>query len=309
MSNIRLPKLELYDSLLHHTHVSDFMTTPPIVITKDATMGDAKVIMRDNEVSGISIVDEEGHLAGLISIENIIIALDNHQMEERVEDHMVKDVITLTDTMDVNTAVEYLMGYSYGRYPVIDENNIVVGMVKNMDLISHILERVGTVYMHNKRRDEILMPSKYLINSEAVSADQDFTYRIDTSDSEQAGEGSQLFKKLLIKRNLPSSIIRRATIALYEAEVNVVIHANGKGEIKAYFKDEHLFILVSDEGPGIDNIKLAMEPGYSTAVDAIREKGWGAGMGLANIKKYTDKVIILSSENGVKMEMVILTTE
>jgi len=285
------------------------MSTPPIVLPKNATMADAQLTMRDHRISGIPIVDEELHLLGLISIENIIIALENDCMEDPLGDHMVKDVITLTNDMKVTTVVEYLMGYSYGRFPVIDEDNIVVGMVTNGDVIIHILERLGTVYLHNKRRDEILMPSKYLISTKMLTNDQSFTYLIDTKDIERAGEGSQLFKKHLIELGLPASIIRRASISLYEAEVNVVIHAYGKGEIKAYIKDNQLIILVLDEGPGIDNIELAMEPGYSTASDAIREKGWGAGMGLANIKKYTDKVVILSSENGVKMEMVLITTE
>ena len=97
--------------------------------------------------------------------------------------------------------------------------------------------------------------------------------------------------------------------ALYEAEVNVVLHAYGKGHIRASVDDGHVFIIVSDGGPGIDDIEKAMQPGFTTASDEVRERGFGAGMGLDNIKKYTDKLIILSSESGIKMEMVITSEE
>jgi len=307
--NKRLPKYELFDSLLHNDHVSDFMSAPPITLPKDATISMAKALMRDHRISGIPIVDGEDHLVGLISLENIIIALENGQMEDPIEKHMVKEVICLTNHMNVTTVIEYLMTYSFGRYPVVDENDMVVGMVTNGDLILHILGRLGTVYLHNKRREEILTPSKYLLNPETFISDNCFTYTIDTTDFERAGEGSTLFKRHLQEKDLPSEVIRRASIALYEAEVNVVIHANGKGEIKAYIDKGQLFILVTDNGPGIENVELAMQPGYSTASNEIREKGWGAGMGLANIKKYTDKVVILSSENGVRMEMVLITRD
>lgn len=309
MASITLPKIEQFDTLLHHDHVSDLMATPLIVLTKDSMMADAKVTMRDHRISGIPIVDDEGHLVGLITVENIIICLEQNRMGDRIEDHMVKDVVSLKSDMSVNTVVEFLMGYSFGRFPVIDEKNMVVGVVTNEDLMVHILKRLGTVYLHDKRRDEILMPSKYLLNSEMDSNDECFTYNIDTSDIERAGEGSQLFKKYISDRGMPSELIRRASIATYEAEVNVVIHAYGKGLIKAHIQDDQLFIMVSDSGPGIENIELAVEPGYSTATEAIREKGWGAGMGLANIKKFTDKVIIQSSEKGVKLEMVLISTK
>jgi len=301
-----LLKYEHFDSLLAHDRLSDFMTTPPITLAKDASMAEAKALMRDHRISGIPIVDADGLLVGLVSLENIILALENNCLEDPIEKHMVDEVVALTEDMNVTTVVEYLMTYSYGRYPVIDENNKAVGVVTNGDLIIHILERLGNVYLHDKRRDEILAPSKDLLSPEKFVCDQCFMYTIHTKDMDRAGEGSTLFKKHLQQEGLPPDIIRRASIALYEAEVNVVIHAYGEGEIKAYIEDTQLFVMITDNGPGIDNIELAMQPGYTTASDRVRERGFGAGMGLANIKKYTDKLIILSSENGVRMEMVLI---
>ena len=302
----QLPKYEFFDSLLLNDRVSDLMTTSPIVLSEHATMADAKASMRDHRISGIPIVDGEGHLLGLISLENIIIALENSQLEDPVEKHMVKDVVTLKDDMNVTRVIEYFMSYNFGRYPVVDDKGIVVGIVTNGDVILHIFERLGTVYLHNKRRDEILTPTKYLLNPERFVTENCFTYAIESEDYERAGEGSTLLKRYLIDNGLPPDVIRRASISVYEAEVNVVIHANGNGEIKAYIEDDQLYIMVTDTGPGIENIELAMKPGYSTATDEIRSKGWGAGMGLANIKKYTDKMVILSSPEGVKMEITLL---
>ena len=302
-------KYEHFDSLLAHDSLSDFMSKPPITLTKDATMIEAKALMRDHRISGIPIVDEEGGLLGLVSLENIILALENYYLGDPIEKHMVRDVVYLTEDMNVTTVIEYLMTYNYGRYPVVNKDNKVVGVVTSGDLILHILERVGNVYLHNKRRDEILAPSKNLLSPEKFVCDKSFTYSIHTTDMDRAGEGSTLFKKHLQQQGFPPDIIRRASIALYEAEVNVVIHAYGEGEIKGSIEDNQLFIMVTDNGPGIDNIELAMQPGYSTASDEVRERGFGAGMGLANIKNYTDKLVILSSENGVRMEMVLVAKD
>ncbi|MBI5001427.1 MAG: CBS domain-containing protein [Euryarchaeota archaeon] len=302
-------KYEHFNTLLAHDHASDFMSTPPITLTKDATMAEAKALMRDHRISGIPIVDEKGALIGLVTLENIIIALEYNYMGDPIEKHMVRDVVCLTDDMDVTTVIEYLMTYNYGRYPVIDKNNKVVGVITNGDLSLHILERLGNVYLHDRRRDEILTPGKGVLGSVALGSDESFFYTIDSHDLDLAGQGSILFKRFLQVHGLPPDAIRRASISLYEAEVNVVLHAYGKGEIRAYLKGGQVFILVTDNGPGIDNIELAMEPGYSTASDEVRARGFGAGMGLPNIKKYADKLVILSTNTGVKMEMVIVSED
>ena len=305
----KLLKYEHFDTLLAHDRVSDFMSKPPFTLIRDATMADAKLLMRSHRISGVPIVDEEGKLMGLISLENLIICLENDNMDDPVEKHMVKDVVYLTDSMDVTTVIEYLMTYLYGRYPVIDKDNRVVGVVTNGDLIIHILERLGNIYLHDKRRDEILTPGASLLSPETFVSDEYFLYVIDSTDLDLAGQGSTLFKKYLQERGFPPEDTRRASISLYEAEVNVVLHAHGKGEIKACILEDQVFLLVTDSGPGIDNIELAMVPGYTTASDEVRARGFGAGMGLANIKKFADKLIILSSDTGVKIEMVIVGGE
>lgn len=309
---IKIPEDKLeFQSLLMHSKVSDFMATPPITLTKNATMADAKAVMKAKKISGIPIVDNAGVLIGLVSIENIIIALENNNINRSIEDHMAKNVIYLVDTMAVSTAMGYLTHHDYGRFPVVDKNHVVVGVVTKADLMQYMYERLGQIFMHNKRRDQILTPVTFLIDDQDAQESEEyksrlFSYKIDSTDIDHAGQGSTLFKKFLQERNFPPDATRRASIALYEAEVNVVLHAGGKGFIKAFLEKGQIYVVVMDSGPGIDDIDTAIQPGYTTASDEVREKGFGAGMGLANIIKYTDKLVILSSGNGLKMEMVVI---
>ncbi|MEW5936259.1 MAG: CBS domain-containing protein [Candidatus Thermoplasmatota archaeon] len=305
----KLPKYEHFDWLLVHDMASDFMSSPPITLPKDATMADAKALMRDHRITGIPIVDEKDRLIGLVTMENIIVALEKGHVDEPIEKHMIKDVIYLRDDMDVATVIEYLMTYGYRRYPVIDKNNKVVGVITNGDMVLHILERLGNVYLHDKRREEILAPGRSLLNPETFVSEECFSYDINSTDLDLAGQGSTLFKRFLQQQGFSPEDTRRASISLYEAEVNVVLHAYGKGKIRAYLKNGQVFMLVTDAGPGIEDIELAMQPGYTTAPDEVRERGFGAGMGLDNIRKYTDKLVILSSSAGTKVEMVVVSGE
>lgn len=116
-------------------------------------------------------------------------------------------------------------------------------------------------------------------------------YEISGTDFSRAGEASSSFKTVLKQLGISSEIIRKVAISMYEAEINTVIHGGG-GECRAEITDKSIVITFLDNGPGIKDIELAMQEGYSTASDHIREMGFGAGMGLPNIKKYTDNLHI-----------------
>ncbi|MBQ9846516.1 MAG: ATP-binding protein [Clostridia bacterium] len=129
--------------------------------------------------------------------------------------------------------------------------------------------------------------------SEAVK----LTYDVSADDFTHAGEASGAIKRTLKKLGIDMEIVRRVSIAVYEGEINMVIHANG-GVIEAEISPTCIEIWLKDKGPGIKDIDLAMQEGYSTARDHIRALGFGAGMGLPNIKKYTDDMKI-DTEIGV----------
>ncbi|OJU18418.1 MAG: anti-sigma regulatory factor [Clostridiales bacterium 43-6] len=121
-----------------------------------------------------------------------------------------------------------------------------------------------------------------------------FHYEVPGDDFTSAGEASTSLKKTLKQIGYDPEIIRRVTIAMYEAEINMVIHANG-GTVDVEVSLHKIDLWLRDTGPGIPDIELAMQEGYSTAPDNVRSLGFGAGMGLPNIKKYTDEMKIDST--------------
>jgi serine/threonine-protein kinase RsbT len=132
-----------------------------------------------------------------------------------------------------------------------------------------------------------------------------FKYYIEGGDFSRAGNASSELKKLLKQLNVDSQIIKRVVVALYEGEVNIVAHAT-KGTIDVDIEADKVFIRLCDEGPGIKDIEMAMKEGFSTASQKVREMGFGAGMGLPNMKKNADNLKI-HSEPG-KGTVVELTT-
>lgn len=130
------------------------------------------------------------------------------------------------------------------------------------------------------------------------------TFTIQGGDFTRAGHPSSEVKKVLKQLGIDSKTIKNIVIALYEAEVNVVAHAYS-GTVNVEIDEKKITILVSDEGPGIPDVELAMQPGFSTASKKVREMGFGAGMGLPNIKKNTDELLIESTvDKGTNVKMV-----
>lgn len=114
-----------------------------------------------------------------------------------------------------------------------------------------------------------------------------FTYDIPGDDFTRAGEASSAIKNKLKMLGVDNAAIRKVAIAMYEGEINMVIHANG-GELTVTISDEEIVMVLADHGPGIADISKAMQEGYSTAPEEVRSLGFGAGMGLPNMKKYSD---------------------
>ena len=130
-------------------------------------------------------------------------------------------------------------------------------------------------------------------------------YEIIQNDFSRAGEASSNIKKVLTKLGIDSKIIRKVAVVTYEAEMNIVIHSDG-GDISMRLTTTDIEIKASDNGPGIENVELAMKQGYSTAPNRIRELGFGAGMGLPNMKRYSDKFEIKSNKvEGTEILMKI----
>ena len=132
----------------------------------------------------------------------------------------------------------------------------------------------------------------------------EFEFEVQGGDFSNAGQASSQIKKILKQLNVDPKTIKRTVVALYEGEVNIVAHAR-KGKIKVDIETDKIEAVLSDEGPGIENIDQAMQDGYSTASEEVREMGFGAGMGLSNMKKNSDGMDMQSVVNkGTTVKIV-----
>lgn len=133
----------------------------------------------------------------------------------------------------------------------------------------------------------------------------EWTFQIEGGDFTNAGSASSQVKKILKQINVDPAIVRRIVVALYEAEVNIVAHAF-RGTIAVNINPDKIKMCLTDDGPGIPDISLAMQEGYSTASPKVREMGFGAGMGLPNIRRNTDDMQISSTVGiGTTLELTV----
>ena len=131
------------------------------------------------------------------------------------------------------------------------------------------------------------------------------TYDVSSDDFTRAGEASSDTKKILKQLGVAPEIVRKVAIAMYESEINMVIHANG-GRITVTIAPDKVTMVLADTGPGIADVEKAMQAGYSTAPDDVRSLGFGAGMGLPNMKKYSDDMSINSVVGkGTTVTMIV----
>ena len=130
-------------------------------------------------------------------------------------------------------------------------------------------------------------------------------YTVDANDFTVAGQASAEVKKVLKQLGFSPEVIRKVAVSMYECEINMVIHADG-GEIDVFITPEKIRMVHKDKGPGIKDIEEAMQEGFSTATEQVRELGFGAGMGLPNMRKYTDDMKITTKiGEGTTVDMTV----
>lgn len=130
-------------------------------------------------------------------------------------------------------------------------------------------------------------------------------YDINAEDFSAAGEASSGVKRTLNKLGVNPDVVKKVSIAMYEAEINAVIHADG-GAADVEISPEKVVVVISDHGPGIPDMEQAMQPGWSTATETVREMGFGAGMGLPNMKRYTDEMHVETKVGvGTKVTLIV----
>jgi anti-sigma regulatory factor (Ser/Thr protein kinase) len=220
---------------------------------------------------------------------------------EAVELHMTKNLIVLEDDMPVSFAISYFDRYRFHRFPVLNKDKELVGIVTTRDISTRLLWEIN----HEVENLERMNLSTKVTDGLARDVQ---SFSILQHDFENAGFASTEIKKKLKQRDVFPRTIRRAAIASYELEMNIVVHSNG-GRITAEYGPEEVVITSEDTGPGITDIDKAMEEGYSTANEWIRSLGFGAGMGLPNIRSVSDEFSITSTPQGTVVTSIIRFSE
>ena len=272
------------------------MTTDLVTATKDTPLRAIQHIMREKQVTGLPIVMGK-RLIGIVSMDDIIQALDKGYINETAQNHMTRNLIVLEDDMPVSFAISYFDRFSYHRFPVLNKHKELVGMITSRDITSTLLVEI------NREIEELEKRTSTTSLSDEMNGEI-HTYSIMKNDFENAGYASTEIKKRLKKAGIQPHIIRRAAIASYELEMNLVVHSDG-GELIAEYTPQEIQITARDSGPGITDINNAMTPGWSTASEWIRSLGFGAGMGLPNVKSVADEFSIESDMNGTTVVCTI----
>jgi len=301
--------LKKYADIFAHIKASDVMTKNVTTLTPENKMSQAKEMMRIKKISGIPIVDKKDKLIGIISLEDIIKALEFNKMDEPIQNVMTTNVITLNLDDNLADIVEKFNILKLRRFPVVDKDNKVQGIISRVDILHGILEKFNLIYSHDKKRNSTLSQEISLITGEKLLINEaEFHFAIDNADIIAAGTGAALLQQFLKKKEVDNEIIRRIGIATYEAETNVVIHSKSTGDILCFIKEDRIIIRVIDKGIGIEDLEQAMKEGFTTASDYVKEFGFGAGMGIQNMKRFTDKLVIISEKKkGTQVEMVFYT--
>ncbi|MDA3835083.1 MAG: CBS domain-containing protein, partial [Spirochaetales bacterium] len=240
--------------LIYKLKVKEVMSPSPITASPKTTLRSIQKTMREKSITGVPI-SEGKRLLGIISMDDIIQAMDHGYIEDTAGTHMSTKLIVLEDDMPISFAITYFDRYPYHRFPVLNKNKELVGIVTSRDITTSLLLEI------NSEIDKIeRVSSQETISGETSRLTRTFT--VLKNDLENAGLASTEIKKHLKRDNADPKLIRRAAIAAYELEINLVVHADG-GEITAEFSPEKIIITARDLGPGIPDVELAMEEGYS----------------------------------------------
>ncbi|MDD2231924.1 MAG: CBS domain-containing protein [Sphaerochaetaceae bacterium] len=275
--------------LIYRMKVKDVMTRNLITASETDTLRSIQHLMKDKSITGVPIVNGS-HLLGLVSVDDIICALDFGYIEDPASKHMTTEMIVLEDDMPVSFAIQYFDRFRFHRFPVLNRSKELVGMVTNRDITTYLLLEI------NKEVDKLERKSM-LFSQEVCLLNQVQSYSIARHDFEKAGYASTQIKKHLKKAGVAPALIRRVAVAAYELEMNIVVHSDG-GEIIAEYESDRVTITARDYGPGIPDVGLALQKGYTTADEWTRSLGFGAGMGLPNVQSVSDKFSITSSAKG-----------
>jgi CBS domain-containing protein/anti-sigma regulatory factor (Ser/Thr protein kinase) len=297
-------KVSFAQVLVYELRVREAMSKELVTASPHDTLRAIQRLMKAHRISGVPITDG-GVLLGIITIEDIINALDHGHINDAAEQWMTRNVVTLRGHYSLVRAVAEFDRNQLGRFPVLDARGSLVGIITQGDITACLMHRL------EKRAEEAVAHEAVLVAAQACKSKtggpQVVRAQVKSGDFESAGKLSQRLRQILRARGIDPEIRRRAAIVAYETETNIIIHSLG-GQITATVSADRVIIEAVDAGPGIVDVELAMQEGWSTAGPLARELGFGAGLGLPNMKKLSDQLDIqseLGSGTRVRAEVML----
>jgi anti-sigma regulatory factor (Ser/Thr protein kinase)/CBS domain-containing protein len=283
------------EELAYILKISEVMTHELKTLSPQDTMRNVMDSLRECRISGIPIVDVDKNLIGLVSTEDLIKCLANQDIDKCVREYMTTDLVTVNSFDHLTEALKLFAKTKLGRLPVLGEKGELVGIITKGDVTYGMLRAIEHDYQEEEVRK--YRASHLFEDIESTRTSLILRYDIQRYNFTNGGAASSNIKRALMRLGANQQLARRVGIAIYEAEMNLIIHTTNGGSIHVEIEPQKISAYIWDEGPGIKDVNLAMQPGYSTATEEIRELGFGAGMGLSNISRCVDEME-LNSELG-----------
>lgn len=300
MTKLHERQIRLVHELMYQIKVSEVMTAEVVTFPPEATFREIQLCLKERRFSGTPIVDASGKLVGMVSIDDIITAFDSGRIDTPVSVLCNRPLVTVPQNYSVIAASNLFNKYRYGRLPVVAAagSDKLVGILTFSDILSHLLVTINGIAERVEEQER-----QFAENIEGARDSLHFELAPDRFDL--AGVASTMTKKHLKEFGVAPPTIRRIAVICYEAEMNVILHSLG-GWMDVEILPDSVRIVVEDEGPGIPDLEQALTPGYTTANEKIRALGFGAGMGLPNIKRCSDRFAISSSmDSGTRLEATV----
>ena len=291
------------EELSYDLKIREVMTTALRTASPDMPLSQVLEILRIHRISGLPVVEED-RLIGILSLEDIVRAMQKNDLAATASQYMTREVVTVASYESIVKALRTFTEKGLGRLPVLDENHRLVGMITKGDITRGILVALQKDYKEEEvRRYRASHLFEDIISERTTLV---LRYTIRAGDFTQGGKASSHIKRALLRLGADPQLTRRCCIAVYEAEVNLIIHTTNGGILKLEVEPHRITMSATDDGPGIADTEQVFQPGYSTATEHVREMGFGAGMGLVNMKRCVDEIELNSTVGkGTKLVMRI----
>jgi CBS domain-containing protein/anti-sigma regulatory factor (Ser/Thr protein kinase) len=283
--------------MVYEITVGEVMSATVVTVRPDQTMSELSILLKANRISGTPVV-ENGKLVGMVSIADLINALSNNDINALIRDKMKTKVECLyADELLVHCIAKFSK-YGFKRYPVLNRQEELVGIITKGSIVEGLLRKLEIEYEQTESKAALARhrPTMRKFFEDVTADEVSFIFKFNVAGQtlKEAGKAASELKNALKKLGVCPPLLRRIGVATYEAEINLASYTKG-GVIRAQVEKWGIIVEVTDNGPGIPDVERAMQPGYSTAPDWVRELGFGAGMGLVNIKKCADEMDLRSS--------------